>query len=532
MATNQAKPVIENLRRVALRLDGAGKTDGQLLESFVSSRDEAAFDALVRRHGSMVWAVCHRCLRHQHDAEDAFQATFLVLARKAGSVCPREMVGNWLYGVAHTTAIRAKAATARQRVRERQVTNMPEPALGTEGLTEDLQALLDQELKRLPKHFRTAIVLCDLEGRSRREVARQLQIPEGTLSSRLTNGRRLLAKKLARHGVASSGVTIAGLLSQNAVAANMPAALVASTSRAAAAAAVGSSGAVAVSSRVAVLAEGVMKAMLLSRLKIGVAFLVAALLAVGSGMVIYQACLAQAPDHETIQGPALAEVSTEKDAKSVKAPASAQPGKKEAPVPKQVNKPVAWFEGSLAEFNPPGVPGKDDFGRLTLQGAKDKFMFSVTTETKIIKTIGGKQQPGQFTDLTQDSTIHVGYNGKSQDSNPPWAFADEIVIVKAAPIPPDVVFEGTAEVGPGVPFQGNGVAGTFLLNLSKSKDRIVFHETRQTIFVKFVDNKQTPAVFADITNGSKLRVIGTGVQDASDPPQMEPVQVLIEGGKK
>src|SRR5437588_7594183 len=108
MATNQMSGVIQHLRRAVLLRDGAGLTDGQLLEDFISRRDEAALAALVRRHGPMVWGVCRRLLRHEYDAEDAFQATFLVLVRKAKCVLPRHMVANWLYGVAHNTALKAR----------------------------------------------------------------------------------------------------------------------------------------------------------------------------------------------------------------------------------------------------------------------------------------------------------------------------------------------------------------------------------------------------------------------------------------
>src|SRR5947209_5862103 len=126
MATAQMDTVIRHLRRAVLRQDGAGWTDGQLLASFIEQKDEAAFEALVRRHGPMVLGVCRRVIRHHHDAEDAFQATFLVLARKAASVRPRERVANWLHGVAFRTALRVKAMAAKRRGREKQVTAMPE----------------------------------------------------------------------------------------------------------------------------------------------------------------------------------------------------------------------------------------------------------------------------------------------------------------------------------------------------------------------------------------------------------------------
>src|SRR5476651_51345 len=129
MATSQMSDVIQQIRRTVLLRGEEGLTDGHLLEDYVSRREEAALAALVRRHGPMVWGVCRRILRTHHDAEDAFQATFLVLIRKAGSVRKREMVGNWLYGVAHQTALKARAMAAKQFAREKQVADMPEPAV-------------------------------------------------------------------------------------------------------------------------------------------------------------------------------------------------------------------------------------------------------------------------------------------------------------------------------------------------------------------------------------------------------------------
>src|SRR5262249_29041793 len=173
MATSQLGKVIQHLRNAVLLRDGAGLTDGQLLEDFSSRRDEAALGALVRRHGPMVWGVCRRVLHNYHDAEDAFQATFLILVRKASSLASPELLANWLYGVAHHAALKARATTAKRRERERQVKEMPESGnTGQEsGLRgqdwSDLQAVLDQELSRLSDIYRVAIVLCDLEGMTR-----------------------------------------------------------------------------------------------------------------------------------------------------------------------------------------------------------------------------------------------------------------------------------------------------------------------------------------------------------------------------
>jgi RNA polymerase sigma factor (sigma-70 family) len=166
MATTGLRKVLEQLHR-ALPAPG-GQPDGDLLTHFIATRDEAAFAALVRRHGPMVLGVCRRLLRNDHDAEDAFQATFLVLARRAGSVLNRESVGSWLYGVACRTARQAAAANARRRARERQVENMPHPEVAP-AEAQDWLALLDQELSRLPEKYRAAVVLCDLGGCPRRE---------------------------------------------------------------------------------------------------------------------------------------------------------------------------------------------------------------------------------------------------------------------------------------------------------------------------------------------------------------------------
>src|SRR5262249_17153238 len=154
MTTAQTDTVIRHLRRAVLRQDGAGRTDGQLLASFIDQHDEAAFEALIRRHGPMVFGVCRRVVCNHHDAEGAFQATFLCLAAKASSVKPRERVANWLHGVALRTAMKAKAMTAKRRGREKQVTEMPEPERSQQDHWHDLQPLLDQELNGLPEYYR------------------------------------------------------------------------------------------------------------------------------------------------------------------------------------------------------------------------------------------------------------------------------------------------------------------------------------------------------------------------------------------
>jgi RNA polymerase sigma factor (sigma-70 family) len=259
------------------------------LECFVACRDEAAFEALVRRHGPMVLGVCRRILHHAQDAEDAFQATFLVLVRKAASIGQCELLGNWLYGVAYRTALDARAAAIRMRKREKQVSPMPEPEIHDDSDEwHELRPFLDQELNRLPDKYRIPIVLCDLEGNTYRDAAQQLGIPSGTLSGRLTTAREMLAKRLARHGLALSGGALMAALSPGAASAGVTSPLVASTVQVATAIAAGQMAAGVGSAQVAALAEGVMKAMLLKKLKIAAVALLAIVVA-GVVAVVVQA---------------------------------------------------------------------------------------------------------------------------------------------------------------------------------------------------------------------------------------------------
>jgi RNA polymerase sigma factor (sigma-70 family) len=266
MAIDRLAKVLEQTRKAVLRHDGAGLTDGQLLGYFLSRRDEAAFEALVRRHGPMVLSVCRRIAGNLHDAEDAFQATFLVLACKAASVVPREAVGNWLYGVAYRTALKVRTTTARRRARERQVKDLPQPVAEPLEGRQELGLLLDQELNRLPDQYRLPIILCDLEGRTRREVARQLGLPDGTLSNRLAAGRRMLARRLARRGLAVGGGAASATLFSDSAPAAIPPLLLRTTVPAAMLVAAGKAVTSVVSASVAALMKGELKAMLLTRL--------------------------------------------------------------------------------------------------------------------------------------------------------------------------------------------------------------------------------------------------------------------------
>jgi RNA polymerase sigma factor (sigma-70 family) len=294
MATGRVSGVARRLRQALLRHDEAGLSDGQLLGLFVEKQDEAAFAGLVRQHGPMVWGVCRRALAHHQDAEDAFQAAFLVLARKAKSVVPREAVGNWLHGVAYNTAVKARATAARRNARERQVADVPEPEAVTQDPWNGLQPLLDQELSRLPDQYRLPVVLCDLGGKTRKEAARQLGWPEGTVSSRLSKARAMLARGLARHGLPLSGAALGAVLGQDAGSGGVPPSVMSSTIKAAIPFAAGQAATGVVPARVAALTDGVLKAMLLSKLKVVTAGLAAVILSVVVGVVTTSAP-AQAP---------------------------------------------------------------------------------------------------------------------------------------------------------------------------------------------------------------------------------------------
>jgi RNA polymerase sigma factor (sigma-70 family) len=290
--------VIQRLSSAASMPKVGDMTDGQLVERFVNRRDASALELLVRRHGGMVWGVCQRILRDHHDAEDAFQATFLVLARKAASVHPRSQVGNWLYGVAHQTALKARATSAKRRSRERHQSEMPEPSVTTRDIWPDLQQVLDKELSLLPDAYREVIVLCDLEGKTRLEAARCLGCPEGTVGSRLARARMKLAKRLSRLGLVVSGGAIGAMLCSKTARAAVPGPVLTVTIKALTELASGSKSAASlITPQAAALTEGVTKAMLICKLKTlsAVTFMLFAIGFGGSAFYSHQVAAADEP---------------------------------------------------------------------------------------------------------------------------------------------------------------------------------------------------------------------------------------------
>jgi RNA polymerase sigma factor (sigma-70 family) len=305
---------------------GAGLADADLLERFVGSRDEAAFELLLWRHGPMVLGVCRRVLHHAQDAEDAFQATFLTLVRKAPSVARRGSVGSWLYKVALRVALAAREQRAREAAQplDRDVS----AAESTPDLLwRDLRPVLDEEVGRLPERHRRAFVLCYLQGKTNAEAARELGIPEGTVASRLSWARRRLRSRLGRRGLTLSAAGLALGLPARAARATVPAALMGSTLRAALALRAGEAASSAgVSSSVIRLTEGVLQAMCATKLKTAMAVLVAlGVLAGGAGLLAYRVRGADRP----VAAPAEPEVG--QPPQRAEQPAAAAPAKEARP---------------------------------------------------------------------------------------------------------------------------------------------------------------------------------------------------------
>jgi RNA polymerase sigma factor (sigma-70 family) len=286
--------VLRQVRRMAAGEGLADATDAQLLERFRARREEAAFAALLHRHGPMVLGVARRLLRQEQDAEDVFQATFLLLARKAGSIRKREAVGSWLHGVAHRLAAEARGQGARRQARERAGAmrqNQTSPA----GAWQELEEVLDQALARLPEKYREAVVFCCLEGKTQEEAARHLGCPLGTVRSRLARGRELLRKQLAAGGVPLSAAALATFLAAGAAPAAVPAAVLRGAARAALQEAAGKAVTAAVPPGALALLEGGRRAVGMTRAKAFALLVALSALAAGAGACAWQALSAKGP---------------------------------------------------------------------------------------------------------------------------------------------------------------------------------------------------------------------------------------------
>jgi RNA polymerase sigma factor (sigma-70 family) len=371
---------------------GEGATDSQLLERFIAWRDEAAFAALVGRHGPMVLGVCRRILRSECDAEDAFQATFLVLVRRAASIKSKALLVNFLYGVAIKTALRAKAMRTKRLVKERAAAPRTQTEIAPE--TEDrLLALLDQELAVLPDIYRAAIVLCDLEGKSIKTAAGELGCPQGTVGTRLARGRNLLSQRLARQGFVISGGLMATAIAQNTATAGVPPLLAATTVKGATFVAAGQAPAPGmISVNATALAEGVLKTTLLAKLKFTTVVLTA-LTVVGTGTValLHQGQADKPTDQPVTQTPEPA-VPPQKQKVEPAAPLVTQ---KPAPA----NQPIREKkQGEIEVTELRGVVKTVDAekGTLTVADSEGEKTFTVAKEAKIQIDDG---KPGELAEL-------------------------------------------------------------------------------------------------------------------------------------
>jgi RNA polymerase sigma factor (sigma-70 family) len=273
---------MQMLRRVAARHARDEQADAELLARFVRQGDEAAFEALLHRHGPMVWGVCRRLLTQPEDAEDAFQAAFVVLLRRAGSIRDGSLLGNWLYGVAYRVAVRARVRASRRAAREKQGM-LTEPAATATETTTDWQHLLHEEVFRLPEKYRLPIVMCYLNGKTNEEAAAALGWPVGTVKGRLSRARALLRVRLARRGVCLAGAALTGTLSAARLDAAVPPSLMQSTLTGAV---TGLSAGI--SPRALTLGKGVMQSMFWSKCAtFGMALAALALLAAGTMLSYY-----------------------------------------------------------------------------------------------------------------------------------------------------------------------------------------------------------------------------------------------------
>jgi RNA polymerase sigma factor (sigma-70 family) len=294
---NGLLPLLRYLHRMAAGGSGGDLSDGQLLERFVRQHDEAAFAVLLERHARMVWGVCSRILRDSHQAEDAFQATFLVFVRKAAAIAQGERLANWLYGVAMRVAKRARTQPARRLVHQEEVPDMPSQDLAHAPGWSDLSAVLDEEVRRLPCKYREPLVLCYLEGMTNGEAARQLRCPEGTVVTWLARGREKLRQRLQRRGMVLPAAALTALLADAASAA-VPAGIVDSTLTLTHALLVAGQKTTfgLASASVASLTEGVLHDMVLMKLKIAGGLVAAALVLAASGWLVQQALANKPPE--------------------------------------------------------------------------------------------------------------------------------------------------------------------------------------------------------------------------------------------
>jgi RND family efflux transporter MFP subunit len=297
MARRKLTELARYLHRITVSSNGNGLTDAELVERYVCYRDEAAFELLLWRHGTLVHNVCRRILLREEDAEDAFQATFLTFVRKAHAIGRRASVASWLYKVAYRIALEARARRQKIAGRERHGEESLAVQPSIDPAWDELRSVLDEELSRLPERLRRPIILCYLEGKTNEEAARELGCPTGTVFSRLSRGRDMLRNRLVRRGVTLSTATLMTVLTERAAEAVPAATLVQTTLRAALHFADGGAVGGSVSTQATALAEGVLRTMFVTKIKLA-ALVVLCVGLLATGGVLTRDALNAAPQPE------------------------------------------------------------------------------------------------------------------------------------------------------------------------------------------------------------------------------------------
>jgi RNA polymerase sigma-70 factor (ECF subfamily) len=383
---------MRRVRRILEAKPSDHRLDQELLEAFAVRGEEGAFTALVHRHDAMVLGVCRRVLNDWHDAEDAFQATFVVLARKAGAIRKQASLASWLYGVANRVSMKARVRLARCRQREREAAQ-PLASAAAQSAWQELRPVLDEELGRLPDRYRAPLVLCYLEGKTRDEAAQELGWTLGMVKGRLERGRELLRGRLVRRGLTLSAALLVTSMAQTPAPAAGVASLVLVTVKAAMSIAAGQAAASqAVSASVAGLVEGVMKTMLITRLKVAAAILLTMGLVSGSASWLVQQALADKDDQA--------------EPRAVAAPRQAP---RDAAKPAKDEEAIqgAWYP-TKGEFNGQPAPEEDlDAMRFAVKG--DRITLEVAGEKKeIVFKLDATKKP-----KTMSVTLMDGNEGKN-----------------------------------------------------------------------------------------------------------------------
>jgi RNA polymerase sigma factor (sigma-70 family) len=392
MAETAPNPFLHHIRHLIGIDPAAGLTDGQLLERFLANRDETAVEVLVRRYGPLVFGVCRRVLHNSQAAEDAFQATFLILMRKAPTLLYHEPLGGWLYRVAFRLSLRARANEARRRQCETRAARSRPDSQRPPTAPSELAVALEEELQKLPEKHRDALVLCYLEGKTNEQAAAILGCPRGSMAARLAQARQRLRACLVRRGYAVPSAGVATVLANTAADAAVPLPLLANTVRAA----VWFAGEQAcaggfVSAQAVALAKGAFRAMVVHKLKIAAVMLATAMLGTGATMLLKAAPQAD-PSAHAAEPP----------------PPEARLGHTEAPeerLPK----------GSLARMGTTQLRHGDAVffaaytpdGKALLTSDRDKTvrLWDLATGKEIRRFDWGQVQPDSKTDPTADETL-------------------------------------------------------------------------------------------------------------------------------